>query len=294
MSKTAILLIGFGGPERRADFEPFLRSVAQGTNIPDRRIREVLRHYELVGPSPYNAQVFRIKEALEKRAGAPVFAGFRHSAPSIEEACERLKKERIEKTVCFVLAPFRCYASFEKYKAKVDPSLNIVFTPPFHNHPLFIEAQAEQIGPGPVDDATFFIFSAHSIPQKMDDESAYSLQFRETASLAAKKAGLKHWEIAYQSRSARPRLPDGGQGNPAEPWLEPSLEKALERVDGKKFKTVCVIPAGFLVENMEILYDLDIEFRKNAEGKGFSYFRARTVADHPRFIEMMGQMPCQT
>src|SRR5204862_2211451 len=54
----AILIVGFGGPERREDVLPFLENVTRGRNVPRGRLLEVAAHYDhFGGVSPSNAQV---------------------------------------------------------------------------------------------------------------------------------------------------------------------------------------------------------------------------------------------
>ena len=51
-----------------------------------------------------------------------------------------------------------------------------------------------------------------------------------------------------------------------------------------------VAPVGFVCDHVEVLYDLDIEARKIAEGLGLRFFRASSVNDHPIFIRMMAEV----
>ena len=52
----AILVVGFGGPERREDVLPYLENVTRGRNIPRARLLEVAEHYNhFGGASPINA-----------------------------------------------------------------------------------------------------------------------------------------------------------------------------------------------------------------------------------------------
>ncbi len=51
-----------------------------------------------------------------------------------------------------------------------------------------------------------------------------------------------------------------------------------------------VQPVGFLSDHMEVLYDLDDEARKTAEGLGLHYVRAGTVGIHPRFVAMLVEL----
>ncbi len=54
----AVLVVGFGGPERKEDVLPFLENVARGRNIPRERLLEVAEHYYHCGGfSPINGQV---------------------------------------------------------------------------------------------------------------------------------------------------------------------------------------------------------------------------------------------
>jgi ferrochelatase len=48
-----------------------------------------------------------------------------------------------------------------------------------------------------------------------------------------------------------------------------------------------VMPIGFLCDHVEVLYDLDIEARRNALAAGVRMERAPTVGDHPEFIAML-------
>ena len=57
-SYDAILLLSFGGPEQPDDVMPFLENVVRGKNVPQERLLEVAKHYELFdGVSPINAHL---------------------------------------------------------------------------------------------------------------------------------------------------------------------------------------------------------------------------------------------
>src|SRR5260370_37164362 len=62
----AILVVGFGGPEKREDVVPFLENVLRGRNVPRERMLEVARHYEhFDGRSPINDQMRDLITALK-------------------------------------------------------------------------------------------------------------------------------------------------------------------------------------------------------------------------------------
>lgn len=296
--KTAALLIGFGGPTRSEEVRPFVQSVLQGIQVPRKRIETVVKHYEtLGGKSPYNAIAYAQRDALRNwcrmnGADIPVFVGFRHSSPAFKDVFLELKKDRFEKVIGLVLSPLRCYASYEKYLERVEEArretaadIQVEYIEPFSGNELFIEAQSERVKDAlcliPQGDLgkSFFLFTAHSIPVDMSEKSGYAAQFAEASSAVAKRLGLGSWSIGYQSRS----------GDPRQSWLGPDVKEAVRKIDQKHFKRVIVVPIGFVSDNVEVLYDLDVELRREVKELGLGYFRALTVMDHPRFIQMMGE-----
>ncbi|HQU47402.1 MAG: ferrochelatase, partial [Planctomycetia bacterium 21-64-5] len=53
----ALLVVSFGGPERKEDVIPFLENVLRGKPVPRERMLEVAGHYDhFGGKSPINEQ----------------------------------------------------------------------------------------------------------------------------------------------------------------------------------------------------------------------------------------------
>lgn len=290
--KTAVFLAGFGGPQTPAEVRPFIESVAQGASIPASRLEAVAQHYEKIGGfSNYNSITFRQRDALaalfrKKNLPLEVCAGFLHSQPSFKQVFSDLHQKGFEKALVFVLSSFRSFPSFERYRQKLiearrtaeADSIALDFSKPFHDHPLFIEAVADRVPKK--SESAHYIFTAHSIPADWAEQSDYDDEFRCSASLVAKKLGLKSWGVAYQSRSGPPKYP----------WLGPDVNEAIRALPREKWDQVVLVPIGFLCDNAEVLYDLDIEARKTASDCGLDYARALTVMDHPKFIEMIASL----
>jgi ferrochelatase len=53
---------------------------------------------------------------------------------------------------------------------------------------------------------------------------------------------------------------------------------------------VFVVPIGFLYENMEIVYDLDVEAANLCDELGLSMVRAEVVGAHPRLVTMIREL----
>lgn len=293
----AVLLIGFGGPERRDEIGPFLDRVTRGRPIPRERYEEVARHYEAIGGrSPFNEITIRQLAALRarlERSGMriPVVLGLRNAAPYLDEVIEKLARDSIRRVLGFVLAAHRCEASWERYLQNVEQARGrlgadapeVDYVGPWHEHPLFIEAAADRVAEAisrldpAAREGAKLIFTAHSIPLAMAAASPYVGQLTQSARMVAERIGRRDWTLAFQSRS----------GNPRDPWLEPDLREVLR---GHREGAAVLAPIGFLSDHVEVLYDLDFEAAAVARAAGVTMVRAATVGDHPRFIEMMAAL----
>jgi ferrochelatase len=157
---------------------------------------------------------------------------------------------------------------------------------PWFDHPGFIEAQADRVAAAvrvaPVEhrDHAVLIFTAHSIPSAMASKAPYADQLATSARLVAARLGAPRWSVAYQSRSGDPRVP----------WLDPDINDAIRALARDGDRAAVAVPIGFVVDHMEVLYDLDIEARTTAREAGVALFRAGTVMDHPVFIRMLGDL----
>lgn len=300
MKLDHILLVGFGGPTRPEEVEAFLQRVTRGTQIPQTRLKEVLHHYEEIGgSSPYNGHAFEILNRLKQRLASggisiPVFLGMRNWHPFLRDTLVEIKTRNLKKGLGIVLAPQRSDASFERYLRDVEETkasvgavhVDYQYLKPWHNHPRFIGAQAEEVQRllDPMSaferERTFLLFSAHSIPLEMAQKCRYAEEVAESSALVSEKLGHKKWKVAYQSRS----------GSPTQPWLEPDVLSRLREIKNQGAETALVVPIGFICGNAEILYDLDVEAQGEAERMGIRYLRSPVVQDHPKLIEMFAQL----
>lgn len=304
--KTAVLLIGFGGPRDLEEVRPFLASVTEGTRIPEARIREVYHHYEAIGGrSLFNEVTERQQRALQEKlrvlgSALTVGVAYRHSTPGFESAFEQLKRYGVQQVIAFILASFNSYASRQKYIDKLIEAreqagaagIRIVYTDPFVSEEGYLKAQAARIdevwrGWSSEERArTALIFTAHSIPATMCEKSCgmngpecYGYQFSRASRAVADLLRHPHRAVCYQSRS----------GNPRDPWLEPDVNEKIRSFAGSGIDRMLLVPIGFLCDNVEVVYDLDHEAKAVCEEAGLLYFRAGTVADHPFFIDMMAR-----
>ncbi len=295
----AVLLLAFGGPGDKNEIRPFLERVLAGRPAPPGRIEEVAHHYEALGgrsplPDITRLQARALADVLKQLGlNAPVYVGFRHSAPCISESLAKMSAQGVGRVLGFILSSHRTEASWERYQQNVEDARAglgaapaVDYCPGWHDHPLFIETwvdqiedELEKIAPERRRDAAL-IFTAHSIPTAMAERSPYVVEIEASCRLVAAGLGHSRWSLAYQSRS----------GSPREPWLEPDIGRALRDAARDGVKDVIVAPIGFVADHVEVLYDLDIEAKAIANQHGIQFYRALAPNDHPLFIRMIADV----
>lgn len=292
----AVLLLGYGGPEKPEDIRPFLELVAKGRPIPKERLDEVAHHYELIGGrSPINEYTFRqakgLETALSENGGRiPVFVGMRNWHPFIPDTLRDMSARGVRKAVGMIMAAHQCEASWERYEkdvaegmAETGVDIGFEYTAPLFDHPLFIEDSVDRVAecfgqiPAEEREETMILFSAHSVPVPMAESSPYVEQLMTTARLIAERLGHDKWRLVYQSRSGRPQ----------DPWLEPDVCDVIREIAKEGVRYVIVQPIGFLCDHVEVLFDIGIEAKEAAEEAGIKLIRAQTVNDDPKFIAAM-------
>jgi ferrochelatase len=298
----AVLMVAFGGPEKPADVIPFLENVLAGRSVPPERLREVASHYEHVGgASPINAQVHRLKAALESELSGrglslPLYWGNRNWNPYLADVLAEMAAAGIRRALGVALSAYSSYSGCRRYLEDIEkargevgagaPRVDKVRV--FYNHPGFIAANAERVRkgmmdlPAPARPGAPVVFTAHSQPLSMAAACDYEAQVRETSRLVAEGAGIAEarWSVAWQSRSGRPE----------DPWLSPDIGDRLEALKNGGARAVIVHPVGFLSDHVEVLYDLDVEAKRKADALGLVMARSATVGTHPRFVTMLGDL----
>ena len=292
----AILLIGYGGPEKSEDVLSFLRNVSKGRPIPEDRLKEVAHHYEIIGgKSPLNELTFKQAEKLKKFLSddgydLPVFVGMRNWHPFFHETIKQINDLGVKKIIGVIMAIYQSDASWERYQREVydvcrdiNADLEIEYSKVLFDHPLFIENCANNIQScfDLIDrnetENTKLLFTAHSIPTPMAESSPYVEQFETSSRMVAEKLGHKNWMTAYQSRS----------GSPSSPWLEPDVCDVIEDLANSGVKNIIIQAIGFVCDHVEVLFDIGIEAKEAAEKNGINLYIAKTVNDDDLYIRAL-------
>src|SRR5580692_420696 len=187
----AVLVLSFGGPEKPDDVIPFLENVLRGRNVPRERMLAVAEHYyHFGGKSPINDQNRALIAGMERELGSHglplrIYWGNRNWHPLLADTLRQMRADGVRKALAFVTSIFSSYSGCRQYledveraRAEVDGAPEIHKLRSFYNHPLFIEAQADQVravfgnaamGSG----RAKLVFTAHSVPLSMAETSDY-------------------------------------------------------------------------------------------------------------------------
>jgi len=261
--KSGVLLMAHGSPDSVDQMGDYLRHVLTRKPPTPEIIAEFQDRYRQIGgKSPLLEISLRQGRALEKKLGVKVYVGMRHWTPLIKDVVEQARKDGVERLIGLPLAPQYSRVSVGAYHAELEktgiPCTNVKS---WHLEPALLEywKRATQ-------GKTFVLYTAHSIP--VDGAEPYPTQLAEMV----KAISTGPQAFAYQSKSPSPI-----------PWLGPEVPEVLKSLTGR----ISVAPIGFVSDHVEVLYDLDILHRKQAEALGLAWERLPMPNDDPLLIEAL-------
>jgi ferrochelatase len=295
-SFDALLVVSFGGPEKKEDVLPFLENVLRGRGVPRERMLEVAEHYyHFDGRSPINDQNKALIAALEQEFNGrgekmPIYWGNRNWYPLLPDTLKQMQADGVRRAAAFVTSAFGSYSGCRQYREDIARAQEATGTQGmviekldnFCGRSEFVEVMTDRVraAMAELSGAEQLIFTAHSIPCSMADASPYVRQLKEASARVAAACGMSNWTLVYQSRS----------GPPSQPWLEPDVCEYLRAQHAAGMQRVILCPIGFISDHMEVLYDLDAEARDLCNEIGLKMARAGTAGAHPLLISMIRDM----
>ncbi|MDE1156017.1 MAG: ferrochelatase [Acidobacteriaceae bacterium] len=262
---------------------------------------------------------------LSEKLGQKVYVGMRNWHPFLADVVAQMKQDGITRATVLCLAPQNSRTSTGLYRRALDKALEGAFPYTFiagwAEHPLLAKAFAQKLEPAwlaanarqgrkvPV------LFTAHSVPCRTlrpatEQQAAegsnrpgqhtpaeglqnygaaaegdpYPSECKRTAALVAQQlvpAGMESadWFFAFQS-----------QGVAGAPWIGPSVEDTLTALAEEGHKAVVIQPIGFLCDHVEILYDIDINFRDFGKEHGLEISRPESLNASPLLIEAIADV----
>ncbi len=293
-----VVLMTYGSPSSLADVPRYLAAVRGGRAAEPELVTEFTRRYEVIGGSPLIERTIDQAAAVQARLGRGwlVRAAMRFSEPSIEAALRELAGQGVSEVVAIVLSPQYSPLLMGGYgrdvaaaRERLGPSApDVTSAGAWYREPGFVGAMADKIHAGlaDMDAGTPVLLTAHSLPRRVaETEPDYMGQLTESAQRIAEAAGLgeDRWTFCWQSAGHEP-----GE------WMSPDFADLMPRLRDAGHRAVLVAPIQFLSDHLEVLYDVDIGAREQAEAVGLGFARTTSLNVADGLIEALASVARDT
>lgn len=302
---VGVVLLDLGGPRSLEEVGPFLfRFFSSPAILPlpgltrkvlarliaILRVRRAREKYRAIGgSSPLPEELAGQARDLQRALGEGYVV--RHAClftdPSLDSVLRDMAQEGVVRALAVPIFP-QC--SRVTAKACIDVfndtaiglGLSSEHTPSFPTGDLFLSAlssRALHIAAG----SDHLLFVAHGLPASaIKNGDPYLDEVHLTAEALGSRLteeGLRiPWSLAFQSRLGPIR------------WIGPAIEEEIRRLAIAGVRSLTVVPLSFGCENLETLFDLDLEAADLARSVGIMDFRrAATPGRHPLFIEELAR-----
>ena len=286
-----------------------------------------LREEPLPEGPPLTRWTLQQGRLLAEALSAPVYAGMRNWHPYILDVVAQMKADGVRHAKVLCLAPQNSRTSTGLYRRALEAALRETGGEPFTfefiagwaDEPLLAQAFAERMWPAWAEACARagkrvpVLFTAHSVPCRTirpatPEEAARGSAARPGAAPPAEgiqnygvaKAGdpypveCKGTAAAIAKRLAPVGMTDGdwvfafqSQGVAGAPWIGPAVEDTLKALAAAGHTSVVMQPVGFLCDHVEILYDIDINFRDFGKELGIDVTRAESLNNSATLIRGM-------
>ncbi|WP_278847073.1 ferrochelatase [Brachyspira pilosicoli] len=284
--KKNVILLNMGGPRNIQEINTFLVNMFNDyhiLNIKNSFIRnmvakkivnkikpDVISHYEAIGgKSPINEYTEKLVNKLNKLDSSANYKYImNYTPPYAYDVLKELKNKNVEEITLFSMYPqyseVTVKSSLESvYKAikklKYNPKINIIdryYYDYNYNNSIVQLIKESIVNKNP--EEYVLVFSAHSIPKMYADkgdpyeyECNYNIEILKEK-LHEEGLNFKDIVLSYQSKIGKIE------------WLSPATIDIIKKYKGEK---LIIYPLAFTIDNSETIYEIDMEYRKEAISK---------------------------
>jgi len=302
-----VMLMTYGSPATLEDIPTYLKNVRGGRQPDEELITEFRRRYALIGGSPLlritHEQAAALQDELNKQhSEGPLFhvvAGMRFAPPFIADLVPEVTLDT-QQLIGVIMSPQYSPIIMSGYTRALEDSikqlhrddLTLKIAGDWHLQPDFLLALAQRVQqaldsfPEEVRPYVPVLLTAHSMPKRViEKEPNYINNLKETATGVAELVGLSNerWMFCYQSA-----------GHTPEEWLKPDFADLMPELRAAGHKHVLIAPVQFLADHLEILYDIEIGARQQAEENGMQFARTESLNTSPLFIKALAEVVKET
>jgi ferrochelatase len=293
-ARAGVLLMTYGSPSSLDDVGRYLDAIRGGRPADPELVAEFRRRYAAIGGSPLIPITIAQAAALEARFDGQVLvrAAMRFSEPSIESALRELAGAGVPSVAAIVLSPqyspllMGGYGrALEAAGAALGPDApRVEVAGAWFDEPALVDALAGRIRAALAEfdeerDTVPVLLTAHSLPLRVArEEPDYIAQLAASAQLVASAAGLDsdRWTFCWQSAGHEP-------GD----WMKPDFAELMPRLKADGHRSVLIAPIQFLADHLEILYDVEIGAREQAEEVDLEFRRIASLNADPGLIDAL-------
>ncbi len=297
--QIGVVLMTYGSPATLDDIPAYLKNVRGGREPDEALITEFRRRYSLIGGSPLlpitREQAAALEEELNRQHDGRsyrVVAGMRFFPPLIANVVPAAA-EGASQIVGIIMSPQYSPIIMSGYVRALQQAvanlgrddLTLKIAEDWHLQPFFLQGLAERVQqalhrfPPEVRERVPVLLTAHSMPRRVvENEPDYIHHLKETAAAIAKMLDLRagRWMFCYQSA-----------GHTPEEWLKPDFADVMPELRAAGYRHVLIAPVQFLADHLEILYDIEIGAREQAEAAGMQFARIESLNTSPLFIKAL-------
>jgi len=287
-SSVDVALLAFGGPGSTQQIPDFLQRMTGRPANPE-TLKVVEARYELIGgasplPDITARQALALQARLVQELPFPIRVrrGFLYTEPTVADCLAELDGHKV---VALPLSPFSSRLTSDKYREALDAAggEKVPLLEGWYASRGFVRAISRRAAAaldGCDVNEWAVLFTAHNVPlETIMEGDPYVEQLQQTISQLVPALVPGDWRFAFQSKGR-----GGGE------WLEPEADDMVRALAEEGWKKVLVVPVGFVSDNVETLYDLDIVLRQQIEGLGMEYRRSAAPNDSPTFIETLADV----
>jgi len=302
-----VMLMTYGSPATLDDIPTYIKNVYGGREPSAEVLTEFRRRYALIGGSPLvritNEQAAALQEELNRHStdgvSYHVTAGMRFSPPFIADVVPETAAGA-QAVAGVIMSPQYSPIIMGGYIRTLREAvtklhredLELKISGDWHLQPYFLQALAERVRqaldrfPSDVRERVSVLLTAHSMPKRVvEKEPDYINNLKETAAEVAKLVGLPsdRWMFCYQSA-----------GHTPEEWLKPDFADIMPELQQAGQTHVLIAPIQFLADHLEILYDIEIGARAQAEEHGIQFARTESLNTSLLFIKALATVVQET
>ncbi len=295
-----VVLMTYGSPATLDDIPVYLKHVYGGRAASPEVIAEFRRRYDLIGGSPLlritREQAAALQEELNSDSDDGTtyhaVAGMRFAPPFIADIVPEAAADA-QTLVGIIMSPQYSPIIMKGYVRTLEDAvddlhrddLTLKIATDWHLQPYFLLALAERVQqaldlfPPEIREHVPVLLTAHSMPKRViENEPNYINDLKETAATVAKMLDLsdERWMFCYQSA-----------GHTPEEWLKPDFADVMPELKKAGQSHVLIAPVQFLADHLEILYDIEIGAREQAEEHGIQFARIESLNTSPLFIKAL-------